>query len=83
MLHFLFKLDTSACTYIVFNFVGDFHTTLKKELSDLAHKKDVTKVLTNCQKWIISQNCEITKKILQFKTMKHILLSLFSPGTVA
>ena len=37
-------------TNIVFNFLGDFNTTLKKELSDLAHKKDVTKVLTNCQK---------------------------------
>ena len=35
-------------TNIVFNFLGDFNTALKKELSDLAHKKDVTKVLTNC-----------------------------------
>ena len=60
-------------TNIAFNFLGDVNTTLKKELSDLAHKKDVTKVLTNCQKWIISQKCEITQKILQFKTMKHIL----------
>ena len=49
-------------TNIVFNFLGDFNTTLKKELSDLGHKKDVIKVLTNFQKWIISHNCEITKK---------------------
>ena len=54
-------------TNIVFNFLGDFNTTLKKELSDLAHKKDVTKVLTNCQKWIISQNCEITKKFYSLR----------------
>ena len=47
-------------TNIVFN--RDFNNTLKKDLSNLAHKKDVTKALTNCQKWIISQNCEITKK---------------------
>ena len=52
---------------IVFNFLGDFNTTLKKELSDLAHKKDVTKVLTNCWKWIISQNCEITKKVYSLR----------------
>ena len=31
----------------MFNFLGDFNTTLKKEISDLAHKKDVTKVLAN------------------------------------
>ena len=49
-------------TITVFNFLGDFNNTLKKDLFDLAHKKDVTKALTNCQKWIISQNCEITKK---------------------
>ena len=49
-------------TNIVFNFLGDFNNTLKKELSDLTHKKDVTKALTNCQKWIMTQNCEITKK---------------------
>ena len=36
-------------TNIVFNFLGDFNTPLKRELSDFAHKKDVTKVLTNCQ----------------------------------
>ena len=48
-------------TSIVFKFLGDFNNTLKKEISDLAHKKDVTKVLTNCQKWIISQNGEITE----------------------
>ena len=60
-------------TNIVFNVLGDFNNTLKKEFSDLSHKKDVTKVLTNCQKWIISQNCEITEKKLQFKPMKHIL----------
>ena len=29
-------------TNIVFNFLGDFNTTLRKELSDLAHKKNVT-----------------------------------------
>ena len=49
-------------TNIVFNVLGDFNNTLKKELSDLYHEKDVTKVLTNCQKWIISQNCEITEE---------------------
>ena len=49
-------------TNIVFNVLGDFNNTLKKEPSDLSHKKDVTKVLTNCQKWIISQNCEISEK---------------------
>ena len=38
--------------------------------------------LTNCQKWIISQNCEITKKILQFKTMKHTFFSPAGQGTV-
>ena len=54
-------------TNIVFNFLEDFNTTLKKELSDLAHTKDVTKVLTNCQKWIISQNCEISKKFCSLK----------------
>ena len=54
-------------TNIVFNLLGDFKTTLKKELSDLAHKKDVTKVLTNRQKWIISQNCEITKKFYSLR----------------
>ena len=59
-------------TSIVYN----FNTTLKKELSDLVHWKDVTKVLSNCQKWITSQNCEITK---QFYSL-HIL---FSPGTIA
>ena len=37
-------------TNIVFNVLGDFNNTLKKEPSDLSHKKDVTKVLTNCQK---------------------------------
>ena len=58
-------------TNVVLNFLGDFNIILNKELSDLAHKKDVTKVLTNCQKWIISQNCESTKTILQFKLMKH------------
>ena len=35
---------------IVFNFLGDFNTVQKKELSDLAQKEDVTKMLTNCQK---------------------------------
>ena len=49
-------------TITVFNFLGDFNSTLKKDLFDLARKKDVTKALTNCQKWIISQNFEITKK---------------------
>ena len=29
-------------TSIVFNFLGDFNTTLKKELFDLPHTKDVT-----------------------------------------
>ena len=35
---------------IVFNFLRDFNTVQKKELSDLAQKEDVTKMLTNCQK---------------------------------
>ena len=51
----------------VFNFLGDFNITLKKEISDLAHKKDVSKVLANCQKWIISQNCEITRKFYSLR----------------
>ena len=50
-------------TNIVFNFLGGFSNTLKSKVSDLAHKKDVAKELTNCQKWIISQNCEITKNV--------------------
>ena len=50
-----------------FNFLGDFNITLKKELSDLAHKEDVTKVLTNCQEWFITQNCEITKKFYSLR----------------
>ena len=37
-------------TNIVFSFLGDFNTTIKNELSHLAHEKDVTKVLTNCRK---------------------------------
>ena len=49
-------------TNIVLNFRPDFNTTQKKDLSDLAHIKDVTRELTNCQKWIISQKCEITNK---------------------
>lgn len=49
-------------TNIVLDFLPDFNTTLKREFSDLAHTKDVTKELTNCQKWIISQKCEITQK---------------------
>ena len=64
-------------TNIVFNFLGDFNTTLKKELSDLAHKKDVTKVLTNCQKWIISQNCEITKKFYSLRQWTHTSFFFF------
>ena len=35
-------------TNVVFNFLGDFNIILKEELSDLAHKKDVTEELTNC-----------------------------------
>ena len=46
----------------------------------VAHKKDVIKMLTNCQKWIISQTCEITKKFHSLKNETHILCS---PGTVA
>ena len=46
-------------TTIVFNFPGDFNTTLKKEPSDVAHKEDVTKVLADCRRWIISQNWEL------------------------
>ena len=48
-------------TNIVFYFLGGFSDTLKKKVSDLAHKKDVAKALTNCQKGIISQKYEITK----------------------
>ena len=40
---------------------------LRLGLSDLAHNRDVTKVLTNCQKWIISQNCEINKKFYSLR----------------
>ena len=59
-------------TNIVFNFLGDFNNNLRKELSDLAHKKDFTKALTNSQKWIISQDCDITKKFYSLKHwMKH------------
>ena len=42
-------------------------TNIMFNFSDLAHKKDVTKVLTNCQKWIISQNYEITKKFYSLR----------------
>ena len=49
-------------TNIVLNFLPDFNTTLKRELSDPAHTKDVSRELTNCQKWIIEQKCEITQK---------------------
>ena len=35
---------------IVFNFLGDFNSTLEKELSDLTHKSETKKLLTNCQK---------------------------------
>ena len=48
-------------TNIVFNFLGDFNT-LKKELSDLAHKKDVTEVLTKCQKWSYHRTVKSPKK---------------------
>ena len=44
-------------TNVMFNSLENLNNTLKKELSNLAHNKDVTKVLTNRQKWIISQNC--------------------------
>ena len=52
---------------IVFNFLGDFNGTLEKELSNLTQKKDVNKVLTNCQKWIITQNCEVIKKFYSLR----------------
>ena len=48
-------------TNIVLNFLPDFNT-LKRELSDLAHMKHITRELSTCQKWIISQKCEITTK---------------------
>ena len=34
----------------MFNSLGNLNNTLKKELSNLAYNKDVTKVLTNRQK---------------------------------
>ena len=45
-------------TNTVSNPLEDFNCTLKKELSNVEHNKDVTtmKVLANSQKWIISQN---------------------------
>ena len=55
---------------VVCNFLGDFNSTIEKELSDLAHNNETNELLTNCQKWIITQNCEASHKEI-LNSLRH------------
>lgn len=48
---------------IVFDFLGNFNCELTKNLQELTGKKNNYDIIEKCQKWIISQNCEIIKKL--------------------
>ena len=59
----LCSLNTVTQINLVMDFVGEYHTKLINELINLfGERRKVCEMLIDCQKWVLSQNCEIVKK---------------------
>ena len=58
------SLNTVTQINLVMDFVGGYHIKLINELINLfGERRKVYEMLIDCQKWVLSQNCEIVKKI--------------------
>ena len=47
---------------VVFDFLSGYHTNLIGKLTDVGLTEGLNHV-RKCQKWVISQNCEIVKRL--------------------
>ena len=60
----LHSLGTIIQINVVMEFVGGYHSKLVNELSNLfGERRTVCELLMDFQKWVLSQNCEIIKKL--------------------
>ena len=58
----LYKVKEIQQIKAVFDFMASYSKTLEENLIHfIAGKQKVKKVMQHCQKWILSQNCEIAK----------------------
>ena len=58
----LFGMGEVQQINIVFDFLGGFHKRLLQDLKILSDSQAANiKIAQNCQRWILSQNCEIIK----------------------
>lgn len=54
---------------IVFDYLGGYHSELDtgmKDVLSISKERERQWLITNCQKWVISQNCEIVKTFYAF-----------------
>ena len=58
----LYKVKEILQINVVFDFLAGYNKTLEENLKDFTGgKQTAKKVIQQCQKWILSQNCEIVK----------------------
>ena len=58
----LYKVKEILQINVVFDFLAGYNKTLEENLKDFTGgKQAVKKVIQQCQKWILNQNCEIVK----------------------
>ena len=49
---------------VAFDFLGAYYKNLEKELTETIGKEVANLTTERSQKWIISQNCEIIKRLM-------------------
>ena len=58
----LYKVKEILQINVVFDFLAGYNKSLEENLKDFkGGKQTAKKVIPQCQKWIVSQNCEIVK----------------------